>query len=47
MRAAGQLELVTQGSTRPVTSVSHVGIVKTRRFSFTIPDEGPNVAYVP
>ena len=38
MRADGQLELATEGSTRPVSSiVTHAGICKTRRFSFDMP----------
>jgi hypothetical protein len=38
--AAGEFELLTEGSTRPVaTTVTHAGICRVERFSFTfVPD---------
>ena len=37
-RADGERELLTEGSTQPVSAVfTHAGIVKTRRFTFDIP----------
>jgi hypothetical protein len=37
-RADGELELLTEGSTRPITSVvTHAGIVRTKQFAFSMP----------
>jgi hypothetical protein len=38
LNAAGELALLTAGSTRPVTStVTHAGITKIKRYAFDIP----------
>jgi hypothetical protein len=37
-RADGELELMTEGSTRPITTVvHHAGIVKVQRYDFDMP----------
>jgi hypothetical protein len=37
-RAGGEVEPLTEGSTRPFTStVTHAGIVKVKRYAFSMP----------
>jgi hypothetical protein len=45
MRAAGELELATAGSTRPITqTMTHAGIVTTTVYELTEPDIPPDAA---
>jgi hypothetical protein len=38
MRAHGEFELLTEGSTRPIAStVTHAGICKVKRYAFDMP----------